>query len=157
MICMHFPVWPNENRWIPSIWIPKHGRRHSCISILQLRSCIISRQWPTFFEGGAGAVMKSSRRISSCEMWYNRSIIRWICLVDFQMRPCVSFQTVAWIFWEWPGSVMTNSNRIDNYRVRRRIRLPSRYLRKTDGSRFTCLNPNPIYFGSVIITTKAIT
>jgi len=34
-------------------------------------------------------------------MWYNCSIIWWVCLVDFQMRSCMSFQTVAWIVWEW--------------------------------------------------------
>ena len=106
-----------------------------------------SRQWPKFFEGGRMLPWKTvSTRIGSCEMWYNCSIIWWVCLVDFQMRSCMSFQTVAWIVWEWPGSVVRNSDRIDNCRVRRRIhsksrwRLPSKYLRKTAGSRFTCFN-----------------
>ena len=77
---------------------------------IQLRSCIIFQTVAWNFWRGAGAVMKNSRRIGSCEMWYNCSIIWWVCLVDFHMRSCMSFQTVAWIVWEWPGSGMRNSN-----------------------------------------------
>ena len=37
---MYFPVWPDLKRRIPSIYIPKHGRWHSCINIFQLKFCI---------------------------------------------------------------------------------------------------------------------
>ena len=91
---MYFPVSQNENRWILSIWIPNHGRWRSCINILQLKFCISFKTVAWRFWKEPGAVMKSIRRIGSCETWYNCSTIWWNCKISKNKIYIVCYKTL---------------------------------------------------------------